>query len=266
MNLDCTPRNPRVTVHPPARQQSGMVSRAAQPERVAAITRRLVPCLLSGVVLTLASAWIPSAFFPMPTVSTQSQDDATLARFVPAEWGNAVISTRWSSLGVHWWTGSWTLIGRPGSTRLRALSRESSPAGAAPQDERLVILNISGTASGWPLPCMYWQDPAPPLGAPPGFETALTEQSLMRSGVISRPLCTWTDRRGLVHGLPRSPLSTGFLVNTAIYSTMLALLMTVVQRWKSRRRLRSGRCLACGYDVMCLHRCPECGATNAAVG
>jgi len=61
--------------------------------------------------------------------------------------------------------------------------------------------------------------------------------------------------------IPLRPVFPGFLYNTLIYSIPFAgfiLSLRWLRVWKAKRRVRRGQCVACGYDIAGLDRCPEC--------
>lgn len=58
--------------------------------------------------------------------------------------------------------------------------------------------------------------------------------------------------------LPLDPVLPGFLLNTLVYASLPALVLTAFHLRAHRRRSQS-RCFACGYPVAGLPTCPECG-------
>ncbi|MGD1914649.1 MAG: hypothetical protein ACFCBV_00460 [Phycisphaerales bacterium] len=60
--------------------------------------------------------------------------------------------------------------------------------------------------------------------------------------------------------IPRLPLWPGLLANILFYTT-LALTPVVLLRWRrTRRRIKHGLCVACGYELgRDVEVCPECG-------
>ncbi len=58
--------------------------------------------------------------------------------------------------------------------------------------------------------------------------------------------------------LPLDTLPIGFLLNTMIYASLPALVMTAFHL-RTQRRRRQSRCPACGYPIAGLPTCPECG-------
>ncbi len=63
---------------------------------------------------------------------------------------------------------------------------------------------------------------------------------------------------------PLLPIATGSIANTLIYAAMLWPLFVVLRVLQTARRRRRGQCLACGYDLAALPKCPECGIDRAA--
>lgn len=59
--------------------------------------------------------------------------------------------------------------------------------------------------------------------------------------------------------LPLFPLWPGFALNTLAFAAGLAVFWHAPAGVRRFRRMRSGRCLDCGYDTTGLHLCPECG-------
>lgn len=58
--------------------------------------------------------------------------------------------------------------------------------------------------------------------------------------------------------LPLFPLWPGFALNTLAFAAAIALLWHAPLTIRRLRRKRAGHCLACGYDLVGLARCPEC--------
>lgn len=64
--------------------------------------------------------------------------------------------------------------------------------------------------------------------------------------------------------IPLLPIATGFIANTLIYASILWLAFVAPGVIRLSRRRRRGLCLACGYDLAALPRCPECGTVRTA--
>lgn len=67
-------------------------------------------------------------------------------------------------------------------------------------------------------------------------------------------------RGGIVPRLPIRPAWPGFTLNTLIFgAAACGVMLAAGSAWRRRRRSR-GLCVRCGYDVVGLAVCPECGA------
>ena len=55
------------------------------------------------------------------------------------------------------------------------------------------------------------------------------------------------------------PFLGAFAVNTASYGTLALLLWSAPGFVKRKRRKKRGLCVACGYDLKGIEKCPECG-------
>ncbi|MEO1512685.1 MAG: hypothetical protein AAFU70_11480, partial [Planctomycetota bacterium] len=66
--------------------------------------------------------------------------------------------------------------------------------------------------------------------------------------------------------LPLRPIWTGLAVNTSFYGLLVFGLVSLVNGARRYRRLKRGRCPACGYDLGFDLRggCPECGWRRGA--
>ena len=59
--------------------------------------------------------------------------------------------------------------------------------------------------------------------------------------------------------LPVVVLWPGFALDTAFYGTLAFALWSAPGFVRRQRRRRGGRCLACGYELKGIAKCPECG-------
>ncbi len=104
------------------------------------------------------------------------------------------------------------------------------------------LLRILGR--GWPLPALL-------------CETEIDEVS---GSVLARRGCAPLAIGSITYEIPYKPIPSGLLLNTLFYA---AITLTAALSWRAlrrHRRVRKGRCTACGYDLAGLDRCPECGA------
>lgn len=66
--------------------------------------------------------------------------------------------------------------------------------------------------------------------------------------------------------LPLNPVWLGFTANSAIYATILLVLLTIPRALRRSHRRRRNRCINCGYDLGGATppaTCPECGTASA---
>ena len=59
--------------------------------------------------------------------------------------------------------------------------------------------------------------------------------------------------------IPLRPLPLGLLVSTLSWSPVGFALIFGVRQLRTRSRKRRGLCTACGYAIVGVARCPECG-------
>ena len=62
------------------------------------------------------------------------------------------------------------------------------------------------------------------------------------------------------HLVPMAPVWPGLLANTLFYAALTLALLMGLRSWRTRRRRKRGRCVACGYELgESVGVCPECG-------
>lgn len=108
---------------------------------------------------------------------------------------------------------------------------------------------IDEIRTGWPLNTMRTLGPDDARGL-----TGLWVEGIGVPAV--QPLGLKPDRR-----LPAWPVWGAFLVTVLIWVGLLELawqLFMLPKRLRRRSRRKQGRCLACGYDLAEMDRCPEC--------
>jgi hypothetical protein len=104
---------------------------------------------------------------------------------------------------------------------------------------RLFLLRVEG---GWPAHAMRF-DMAPLAGGPAGHDG-------------------WQIGKRTV--IPRNLLWPGFALDTAFYGTLAFLLWSAPGFVKRTRRRRRRLCVACGYELRGMQKCPECGGDRRA--
>ena len=109
---------------------------------------------------------------------------------------------------------------------------------------------------GWPWRALYWDSVF--TFHPGQFPNAQSHAKMM------------SDRAGFKYGLdiplssswmrlPVMPVWNGLLLNVLLWSVLWSVPGPLLRGVRRYRRMRRGLCLACGYEVEDLEKCPECG-------
>jgi hypothetical protein len=130
------------------------------------------------------------------------------------------------------------------------------------------MYHVIGVASGWPFLSMWGGETqcAPPFDAPhrtSHFAIALSSAAPRLPG---QPISFPAPHSRLV---PLAPIWPGFLWNTFLYTgILLAIASALYAPFAIRRhhRMKSARCLTCGYPIGASTCCTECGAPLATPG
>ena len=88
--------------------------------------------------------------------------------------------------------------------------------------------------------------------------------------MMSSAVIDWTtswgipirEREGYIvppRTIPLRPLPLGLLVSTLAWSPVGFALLVGAGHLRTRSRKRRGLCTACGYNIVGVTRCPECG-------
>jgi hypothetical protein len=67
------------------------------------------------------------------------------------------------------------------------------------------------------------------------------------------------DTLSAVVVVPLMPTWPGLILDGAIFGAILAVIIAPVSAMRRRRRMLRGECLHCGYALVGLPKCPECG-------
>lgn len=154
--------------------------------------------------------------------------------------------------------------GEPGFRFPAEMPPRSGPGDIDPAvAERMRTMSPSGTVLvwpmqmrlGWPARSMgYWHDGYYGWGSH-GWA----------SGMDRKPRTAWGYEvkagmppfEGAV--IPLEPLWTGLAINTGVFGAVVFAGGLALGRGRGAWRRRRGRCVACGYEVGILDKCPECG-------
>lgn len=228
---------------------------------------RAAPFILSGVVVTLLSAWV------LPTLLVMRGIAVTQAPI--AIWHRAPTDGEWVDAGPRLEVrrgafADWYIAEPPngpagaGAPKWPDRDLEDSlgasrsvPSGvvAAPPDgEAAAWHRIDTGLTGWP------------------FRAFASEAWFPIDATGARALVPdfrWNFHVGLVDGdhvlVPLRPRPFALLLDIAFWATVCWCLVAGPREWRRRRRTKYGRCVECGYaigrfDVKRPERCPECGA------
>lgn len=122
-------------------------------------------------------------------------------------------------------------------------------------------------ACGWPVSIFEVRDP-PDHGEQPrrfAFAAWHFEYRPQQSAFLIFPATRQpTGAVSLAKSMPTRVYWPGLVFNTLFFGVLFLVMFILPGRAKIARRRRLGLCLACGYDLAGLSKCPECG--RAACG
>lgn len=121
-------------------------------------------------------------------------------------------------------------------------------------------------ACGWPVSIFEVRDP-PDQGEQPlrfAFAAWHFEYRPQQSAFLIFPAARQpTGAVSLAKSMPTRIYWPGLAFNTIFFGVLFLVMFILPWRAKIARRRRLGLCLACGYDLAGLARCPECGLQSA---
>jgi hypothetical protein len=145
-------------------------------------------------------------------------------------------------------------------------------SGAFSDHQQINVVQI-----GWPLACLQSEEliededhdsiwvglqirvsPEAPSDAPFGTVRRARRGVISSLTLPGAPQPTWASQP--TPFLPLRPLALGMVVNTLLFAYLIALLLVGPAAVRTWLRIRRSRCVACGYSIDGMVRCPECGA------
>ncbi len=215
--------------------------------------RRLVIlglCLLAGAAINVLVAWLFAYWGSWAVTFTRRPSRSILQSLglKPAEqpfmsdWGLAVPS-RWPQPGHDLYVQISKHFGCEvvSATQLRV--RRNDPTG---------FQMIVRCRTGWPTKGMQWGLYID--GEMPGFAPALgLDAGFAIPSAFSR------TANGVPRRLPIRPLWPQFAINQVFYAVLIGIPFLLAPWWSARLRLKQNQCTQCGYSVVDLAICPECG-------
>lgn len=248
--------------------------------------------LIAGYVLNMLVAWCVQLLIPYvkPPVWLDRRTEPAwkFSVSIPESWGEPWVGDEEISIGREYRRGSWSLRvwpddGEPVGARefkrretllhdrlhtpcrsmvanIAEVNRRQGP-GVAPAG--LLSLSITEHRTGLPLLSLRHVEVIDSGSSPQISRERLFRVSALQLGV-SNPFASRIQ--GLVRkpwnrarALPLEPLLPGAIINTLFYATVLGLVVSVTSHDRERRRRRKSLCAHCGYSIVGLARCPECG-------
>lgn len=219
--------------------------------RLRAIAWRAAVSVLVGVLLCVATV-------PLGTALREWREARPgLARPLPLEQGSAyVIVDEWQRragrpeyalfivahvgiMEIH--PATWIQAGVPASIREPLLSHDG---------------HYQVFWAGWPWPAAAgWYREDFEQHVVPGEQSRRTSGTGEAIGLRCR-LDRWQN---VEWAIPVRPVWSGLLANVGVFALAAMALLTTPGCWRRYVRRWEGRCVACGYELGGLPRCPECG-------
>ena len=237
-------------------------------------TRRVLVCVVLGVALTIASAWVPGALVGLKTDYLLSG-----SRYSTAADGcgsGVVLSTSgYRAPGIAWVTSeafpsTATVIfpNRGPEAEMAAWAKSFGWAAPVARLQRWCWTAGAAVAieiRGWPLSVAWcehwqvenWQRPGPePIHVEGAF--------VLGSAHAAPPEYFGRSTAGLATTLPYRVIWSGAILNTVFWSALVAVAASLPGLVRRLRRRRAGRCPSCGYDLTGAPGpvCAECGAAR----
>lgn len=230
----------------------------------------IVICLLLGMVVNIAAAWVFALYAPLHS----NEEKFNEGHF-----------TGWDDRHVDWYLRNYPFEelvvpvkppprpsladqGLPAGTRVTYAPSDSMSGWGCAEFDYLRIsayhppsAGVTRVRSGLPFRSMtaasWWKVSS---------DSSSSEERMIGGMVVEvrREADLWNQVTFLMGPriLPFQPIWPGFLLNTVIYAVPFWLLATLPFQWRARRRRRRGWCVACAYPMGSSPVCTECGAVH----
>ncbi len=214
----------------------------------------LLALLFLGALLTTANAWLCAyrGCFPhFPIGLRPSQRDS-----VHRSWTER---PEWPSYAPSRWTdrvpAGYSVTTTPTCTSREWMwtSRGADDIGPIAGTE---VLSVTELRAGWPLRSLDTSEAREAVvnnGRPPPLDLGWWRKGLDLPE-------SWSLGERVSRRLPLRPVWPGFGVNTLVYGGATWVMLLAVQQGNRLRRASHAQCPTCGYPVVGLQTCPECGS------
>lgn len=216
------------------------------------LVRRAVVGLVVGVLLSVASV-------PLGTgVRLWRESRMHIANSLPLEQGSADVTVYWTTEADGRREERVFTVAHDGKQQHHPVTLERAGVPAAVRDE------LRSRYAGYDV---YWA--GFPFTAAVGWRVwpYATGELLPGRGLprLAGPAeGVWLVYRehpssAMAWAVPVRPLWLGFIGNMLVYGSAAFVLLTLPGWWRRYVRRWEGKCVACGYELGGLGRCPECG-------
>lgn len=240
----------------------GMIFRMRKkPSKPSSIRLRIVVYVLVGLLMSLATAFVPAVFGNVDYVGFESATFAIDSRNPPGYLGELIPEFRtavWCapSEPQHGWQ-NWldpSISFNEYYYGERYIEWDRSVHGDIPPG-----FTIRRGSFGYPFKSMYADELRVANGAGP-YTLTFFDNCKARSGLRWGVPIAGLKSPMVERSLPLMPNWGGLVLNVLVYSGCCGVFVVLPIVIRRMRRDREGLCVGCGYAVEGLGVCPECGA------